>query len=146
MDDQQAVTLKAFLAALANQSAPLAADLQKRLNKIETNHDQYITELDEIARQNLDLKEPYKAARKLLDPSQERNKGLDFTPNPSAERQNPESGAIDNTSQLHISTPLEVFLQKIEETDDENLSKITTSVLGSPNSVKAASLIFNPPS
>lgn len=147
MQDQQAVTLKAFLAALANQSAPLPDDIQKRLNKIDTNHDQYITDLDEFARQDLDLSEPYLTARKWLDSPQERNKGLDFTPNASAEKQNPESGAIDNISQLHSSTPLNELLQKLDKTDDKDLSKIAISVLGSANSVEAAPwFIFNLPS
>ena len=148
MDDQQAVTLKAFLAALANQSAPLPDEIQKRLNKIDTNNDQYITDLDELARQeDLTLKEPYLTARKLLDSPQVRNKGLDFTPNASAEKQNPESGAIDNTSQLHNSTPLNELLPKLEKTDDKDLSKITKSVLESANSVEAAPwFIFNLPS
>jgi len=147
IQDQEAVTLKAFLAALATQSTPLAAEIQTKLNQYSANHDQHITDLDAIARQNPDLREPYLTARKLLDAFPERNRGLDFTPNPSAEKQNPESGAIDNTSQLHSSTPLEALLQELEKTDDKNLSKITTSVLESANSVEAAPwFIFNLPS
>jgi hypothetical protein len=147
MKDYEAVTLKAFLAALANQFAPLTAEIQTQLNQIGANYEQHITDLDAIARQDLALKEPYKTARKWLDSPQERNKGLDFTPNASAEEQNPESGAIDNTSQLHSSTPLDTLLQKLDNTDDKNLSKITKSVLESANSVEAAPwFIFNLPS
>lgn len=147
MKDYEAVTLKAFLAALANQSAPLTAVIQAQLNQIGANYEQHITDIDAIARQNPDLSEPYKTARKWLDSPQERNKGLDFTPNASAEKQNPESGAIDNTSQLHSSTPLNELLQKLEKTDDQDLSKIAISVLESANSVEAAPwFIFNLPS
>jgi hypothetical protein len=147
MKDYEAVTLKAFLAALANQSDPLAAEIQTQLNQIGANYEQHITDLDLIASQNPDLSEPYKTARKLLDSPQERNKGLDITPNASGEKQNPESGAIDNTSQLHSSTPLNELLQKLEKTDDKDLSKITKSVLESANSVEAAPwFIFNLPS
>lgn len=147
MKDYEAVTLKAFLAALANQSAPLPAEIQTQLNQISANHDQHIAQLDAIARQNPDLKEPYLTARRWLDSPQERNKGLDITPNASVEKQNPESGVIDNTSQLLSSTPLDTLLQKLEKTDDKDLSKITKSVLESANSVEAAPLfIFNLPS
>ena len=147
MKDYEAVTLKAFLAALANQSAPLAAEIQDQLNQISTNYDQHIAQLDAIARKDTALKESYLTARKLLDSPQERNKGLDFTPNTSAEKQNPESGVIDNTSQLHSSTSLDVLLQKLEKTDDRDLSKIAISVLESANSVEAAPwFIFNLPS
>jgi hypothetical protein len=147
MKDYEAVTLKAFLAALANQSAPLTAEIQTQLNQIGANYERHIAQLDVIARQNTDLNEPYKTARKWLDSPQERNKGLDFTPNASAAKQNPESGAIDNTSQLHSSTPLNELLQKLEKTDDQDLSKIAISVLESANSVEAAPwFIFNLPS
>jgi hypothetical protein len=138
MKDHEAVTLKAFLFALAQQTDPLAADLQDRLNQIGKNLNANISNLDAIARDNPNLRDAYKAARKWLDSPQERNKGLDFTPNASAEKQNPESGAIDNTSQLHSSTPLEALLQELEKTNDKALSEITTSILKSANSVKAA--------
>ena len=138
MKDYEAVTLKAFLAALANQSTPLAAEVQTQLNQIGANHDQHITELDAIARQNPDLKEPYKAARKLLDSPQERNKGRASSPDPTIEKQNLENTQLENISQLRESTSLENLVQKLEKVDDQKLSEITTSILESANSVTSA--------
>jgi hypothetical protein len=147
MKDYEAVTLKAFLAALANQSAPLTAEIQTQLNQISANHDQHIAQLDAIARQNPDLKEPYLTARRLLDSPQERNKGTRVKPNAIDELQNPESLTLDNISHFRDETPLESHVKQLNKTDDQTLSKVTTSILESANSVEAAPwFIFNLPS
>ncbi|WP_103668559.1 hypothetical protein [Pseudanabaena sp. BC1403] len=147
MKDYEAVTLKAFLAALANQSAPLPAEIQTQLNQSSANHDQHIAQLDAIARQNPDLKEPYLTARKLLDSPQERNKGTRVKPNAVDELQNPESLTLDNISHFRDETPLESYVKQLIKTDDQTLSKVTTSILESANSVEAAPwFIFNLPS
>jgi hypothetical protein len=130
MQDQEAVTLKAFLAALANQSVPLPAEIQKRLNEIDTNHDRYITDLDELARQNPDLKKPYKTARDLLDSPQERNKGV--PPNSEYEKRT-SSSELTNIASLKNETDLETLLQKLEKVEDKALVEIVPSVLKSSN-------------
>ena len=138
MKDYEAVTLKAFLAALANQSAPLAADIQTKLNQIGANYEQHITDLDAIARQNPDLKEPYLTARKLLDSPQERNKGRASSPDPTIEKQNLENSPTENTILLRENTKLENLVQTLEKVNDQKLSEITPPILESPNSVTSA--------
>ncbi len=140
MKDHEAVTLKAFLFALVQQTDPLAADLQDRLNQIGKNLNENISNLDAIARQNPLFTQPYITARKWLDPSQERNKGRSFKPNAAGVKDNPESLAIENISQLQDKTPLEnlLHLQKLEKITDRALEESAKSILESADSVQAA--------
>lgn len=137
MKDQEALTLKAFLAALANQSAPFPTDLQTQLNQIDTNDHQYLVELDRIARHNPFLKESYLTARKLLDSPEERNKGRASSPDSTIEKQNLEDMLLENTIQLHENTSLENLVQKIEKVNNKDLLEIAIPIIKSANSLKA---------
>jgi len=140
MKDHEAVTFKAFLFALAQQTSPLAADLQDRLNQIGKSLNENINNLDAIARQNPRLSQPYKTARQWLDAPQERNKGRSFKPNAAGVKDNSESLAIENIIQLQDKTQLEnlLHLQKLKKMTNLALEESAESILESSNSVQAA--------
>jgi hypothetical protein len=138
MKDHEAVTLKAFLVALSVQSEPLTPDLQNQLHLLSENLLANLVKLDAIARQSSDLSAIYKSARQYFDAPSERNKGLDFPPDAQAEKQNTENLLIDNITQLRRPTNLEKLLSTVQKIDNDNLCKISTTILKADDSVKEA--------
>jgi hypothetical protein len=127
MKDHEAVTLKAFVFALAKQLSPLAEHIQSELNQISTNPVEHIERLDQIANSHPTIAQPYSDACDCLDAPQERNKGRACKPDASIVKENAETAAIENT----------IFV-KLERTNDQAIIDKTKEILQSADSVAAA--------
>lgn len=66
MNDLEILTLEAFLAALAKQSAPLPDEIQQRLQAIAENLEQHVTELTALAKTHPPLYAAYQSERIAL--------------------------------------------------------------------------------
>jgi hypothetical protein len=66
MNDLEILTLEAFLAALAKQSAPLPHEIQQRLQTISENLEQHVDELDALAETYPPLDVAYQSERLAL--------------------------------------------------------------------------------
>lgn len=144
MKDTEADILKAFIAALTQQKEPLPAAVQNELNSLsETlNTDQ----IDSIAMKHQPLKTSYEAAYNLLvEPSKTRNKGKDFVPDSSSEKDRTSNIEIDNaSSDIHDLKSLPEILAKIEErlNNNENLATLSSEIFNAPDAVQSAQEIF----
>jgi hypothetical protein len=127
MKDHEAVTLKAFVFALAKQSSPLAKHIQSELNQISTNPVEHIERLDQIAKSYPTITQPYSNACDCLDAAQERNKGRDCKPDASIEKENAETAAIETN----------IFV-KLERSNDKAIVDKTKEILQAVDSVAAA--------
>lgn len=128
MKDYEANILKSFVFALAKQSSPLPDHIQLELNQIGSNPLENIKRLDEIANNSSTISKPYLDAYEWLDTMQERNKGIDFKPDASIEKQNSEIAPIENSS-------LFINLERIK---DKAINDKTKQILQSADSVAAA--------
>lgn len=127
MKDHEAVTLKAFVFALAKQSSPIAEHIQSELNQISTNPVEHIERLDQIANSHPTITQPYSNACDCLDAAQERNKGRDCKPDASIEKENAETDAIETN----------IFV-KLERSNDKAIVDKTKEILQAVDSVAAA--------
>jgi hypothetical protein len=134
------VTIKAILVALAQQSSPLKADIQKQINELGEDLIENLNELQTLFFADPDLAKPFGVVIEQLAPSGQRNKSLDVTPTPNAqaEQQNPENRLIENVAQLRHPTNLENLLSELQKSDYSNLCEMTTTILQSKDSVKTA--------
>lgn len=127
MKDYEAVTLKAFVFALAKQSSPLDEHIQSELNQISTNPVEHIERLDQIANNHPTIAQPYSNACDCLDDPQERNKGRDCKPDASIAKENAETAAIENN----------IFV-KLERSNDKAIVDKTKEIFQAVDSVAAA--------
>jgi hypothetical protein len=134
MKDTEADIVKAFLAALTQQEKPLPAAVQNELNSLtETfNTDQ----IDSIAMKHQPLKTFYEAAYKLLvEQSKTRNKGKDFVPDSSSEKDRTSNIEIDNaSSDIQDFKSLPII--------NENLATLSSAIFTAPDAVQLAQEIF----
>ena len=128
MKDYEANIFKAFVFALAKQSSPLPDHIQSELNQISTNPVEHITRIDEIANNNPSISQPYLDAYDCLDIPQERNKGIDFKPDASIEKQNSEIAPIENS----------ILFVKLEKINDKAIDDKTKQIFQAADSVAAA--------
>ena len=115
MKDHQAITLKAFLIALIQQTEPLPPDLQAKLNGLSQNLLANLVKLDEIAIAHPNLVAPYEAALALLDSPHERSKGAINLGDSKENSSNIDNLWLDNTTPFSESTNLEIVLSKLKE-------------------------------
>ena len=124
MNDSEALTLQAFLAALIKQQEPLSDEAQAQLEEIAQSLETRVMELHDLALSTTTLAESYQNARdQLISTAAERGLGLEFLPN-----------RFDNTEENN-------------NRDIDNILRIdfrrATRILSAPDSVQAARQAFN---
>lgn len=140
MKDAEALTLKAFLAALYQQQTPLCEDVKLQLREIAQSLETRTLDLHQLAISTPTLKEPYKDARRwLTSTAAERGMGLKFLPGDEADdHDNQETPNITRDVQSQIEKTTELF--KAIEAKLEQASQ----VLSASEPVKAAKQTFKP--
>ncbi|GAB4209297.1 MAG: hypothetical protein Fur006_68940 [Coleofasciculaceae cyanobacterium] len=140
MKDADALTLKAFLAALCQQPSPLSPAVTMQLQDIAPSLETRILDLHDLAINNPVLTQPYQEARRwLTSTAAERGMGLNFTPADAADDENNrETDNITRDTRSAIEQTKQVFAV-IEAKLDQ-----AAQVIGAPNPVQAAQQTFNP--
>lgn len=140
MKDADTLTLKAFLAALYQQRAPLSEATNRQLRTIAPSWETCILDLHDLAVNTPALAEPYKDARRWLNSSAaERGMGLKFLPAD-------ETGDDKNRETPNITRDARSALEKTEQVFAAIEAKLeqTSQVLSAPNPVQAAKQTFKP--
>lgn len=145
MNDQQANIFKAFIAALTQLNDPLPPQVQQQLKTIAQTGE--ISRLSGVAKQHKPLEIAYKQARNwLVEHSNQQRKGLDFLPDATWEKENPDNTEIDNASGDISDLPsLPDVLQTIKEQfDKETLETNISRLLDTEDSVQSAKRFLYP--
>ena len=125
MKDSEALILKAFLAALCQQRAPLPEQVQAKLGEITQSLNTKIMDLHNLAISTPSLENLYKNSRLwLTSTTAERAKGLKFLPADNHEDEDDEE----------IANVIRDTRSSIEQ---------MKQVLAAPDSVQAARKLFN---
>ena len=139
MKAADAVTLKAFLAALYQQRSPLSDNIKAQLGIIAQSLESRILDLHDLAISTYTLDIPYKKARLwLTSTAAERGMGLKFLPADDAE---------DNDSQETINITRDVRndieeMERVMAVIDAKYEQ-ASKVLSAPDPVQAAQQEFN---
>jgi len=139
MNHSQALTLRAFLAALA-EAGSLTPDQQTQLQAIGLDLEHRVGELHPFVTDsgNVALQTAYQTARRWLSAqAAERKAGLDFVLDNTPDLRPTE---IDNTSR--DVSPLESRLKALEATDLATLGDKAATVLSDPAPVQAVYVTF----
>lgn len=139
MKDAEADILKAFIAALTQQKEPLPAAVQNELNSLGKTFN--TDKIESIAEKHAPLLSSYEAAHKwLVEHSSTRNKGKDFLPSSSSEKDNTSNTEIDNaSSDIQDLKSLPEILAKIEERlDHKNLVTLGSEIFNTSDPVQSA--------
>lgn len=136
MKDYEAITLKAFLIALIQQTEPLPPELQAQLNDLSPDLLANLPKLDEIAIAHPNLAAPYEAAIARLDPVNERSKGAINLGDPKENSSNIDNLWLDNTTPFSESTNLEIILSKLKELPPEETLQFSQETTRAHDSVQ----------
>jgi hypothetical protein len=140
MKDADTLTLKAFLAALYQQSAPLSEATNRQLRDIAHSWETRILDLHDLAVNTPALAAPYKDARRwLTSTAAERGMGIKFLPAD-------ETDDDDNYETPNIFRDTRSAVEKTEQVFAAIEAKLeqTPQVLSASNPVQAAKQTFKP--
>ncbi|MDF5711844.1 MAG: hypothetical protein PUP90_30260 [Nostoc sp. S4] len=128
MQPLETLTLKAFVSALSYLDAPLPNDVQKQVNQVKIPDD--IGELDAIARNYAPLAPHYQTVRQnFAQKAQIRSKG-------------PLPAKIDRAAEQQSTEINNILVIIDEQIDEEQLTKIATQTLQSPDPVSQLKILI----
>lgn len=140
MKDGEVLIIKAFLAALYQQSSLLPEKIQIQLQKIAQSLETQVMNLDEIALNTPTLKVPYENAFLWLTSSAaERLKGLDYLP---ADDTEDESSAELTNITPKINSSKESIEEVIAKIDAKYSQTSSKNILNSSNPVIAVQNLY----
>jgi hypothetical protein len=140
MKDADALILKAFLAALCQQSSPLSEEVTIQLQDIAQSLEVRVSDLHDLANSTPVLTESYKQSRRwLTSTAAERGMGLKFLPADATD--DDDEGETDN-----ITRDTRSAIEKTKQVFAAIEAKFEQApqVLSNPNPVQAAKQTFNP--
>jgi hypothetical protein len=134
MKDADALTLKAFLAALCQQRSPLSEEIRLQLREISQSLETRIMDLHDLAIATPTLAAPYRDARRwLTSTAAERGMGLKFLPAYEADDDdNRETDNITRDARSALEKTKQIFAAIEAEYEQ------APQVLSDPNPVQAA--------